>query len=271
MTLLNQTDGVLTTLIGQGSVDIGLGDGTDIITARSQEIPVKYAATVYADFPSVVVTKADSGITSAADLKGKTLGTPGRYGSGWIMLQALLGSVGLTPDDLTINLYPDYGQATGLAQAQVDAITGYLNNEPIQLTLQGIPVASLTVDNVVPLPGPGLIVGESTLAAKHDALAAFVAVTLDAMAQIKADPQLGLDATFATVPDLATAPDAQRAVLEATIGAWSNAYTDANGLGAIDPTSWQKSVAFMTAMPDSPVAGTVVPEDAFTTELLPAR
>jgi hypothetical protein len=44
-----------------------------------------------------------------------------------------------------------------------------------------------------------------------------------------------------------------------------------NGLGAIDPTSWGASVAFMTAMPDSPVAGIVVPADAFTTELLPAR
>jgi len=270
VTLLNQTNGVLTTLIGQGSVDIGLGDGTDIITARSQQIPVKYAATIYADFPSVVVTKADSGIASAADLKGKTLGIPGRYGSGWIMLQALLGSANLTPEDLTINLYPDYGQATALAQGQVAAITGYLNNEPVQLGLQGIPVTSLTVDSIVPLPGPGLIVGESTLAAKHDALAAFVAVTLDAMRQIIADPQVGLDATFAAVPDLATSADAQRAVLAATIGAWSNGYTDAHGLGAIDPTSWDKSVAFMTAMPGSPVASTVVPADAFTTALLPA-
>jgi hypothetical protein len=114
-------------------------------------------------------------------------------------------------------------------------------------------------------------VGESTLAAKHDALAAFVAVTLDAMRQIIADPQAGLDATFAVVPDLATAPDAQRAVLDATIAAWSNGYTDANGLGAIDPASWDKSVAFMTAMPGSPVASTVLPADAFTTELLPVR
>ena len=271
VTLMNQNDPELITLIGQGHVDIGLGDGTSIITARSQEIPVKYAAMIYADFPSVVVAKAGSGITTAADLKGRKLGTPGRYGSGWIMLQALLSSAALTPDDLTITLYPDYGQETGLAQDQVEAITGYLNNEPVQLQLQGMPVNILTVDGIVPLPGPGLVVGEQTLAAKHDALTTFVAVTLDSMRQIIADPQVGLDATFAAVPDLATAPDTQRAVLDATIAAWSNAYTDANGLGAIDPASWDRSVAFMTAMPDSPVAGTVVPADAFTTELLPAR
>ncbi len=272
VTLLNRIDPDLITLVAQGNVDIGLGDGTSIITARSQGIPVRYAATIYADFPSVVVAKASSGISSAADLKGRSLGTPGRYGSSWIMLQALLQSADLTSDDLAITLYPDFGQAVGLAQDQVDAATGFVNNEPVQLALQGTPVNVLAVDGIVPLPGPGLVVGESTLAAKHEALATFVAVTLGAMEQIKVDPQVGLDATFAAVPDLAAAPDTQRAILDATIAAWSNDYTDANGLGAIDPTSWDESVAFMTAMPDSPVApGGVVPADAFTTELLPVR
>ncbi len=271
VTLQNQIDPDLITLIGQGAVDIGLGDGTSIITARSQQIPVRYAARIYAHSPNVVVSKASSGITTAADLKGKTLGTPGRFGSGWIMLQALLASAGLTTDDLTITLYPDFGQRVGLAQDQVEAVTGFVNNEPVVLRLQGTPVNILTVDDVVPLPGPGLIVGESTLAAKHDALAAFVAATLDAMRQIQADPQAGLDATFAVVPDLAADPVTQRAVLDATVAAWSDAYTDAHGLGAIDPTAWERSIAFMTTMPGSPIAGPVVAADAITTELLPTN
>ena len=171
ITFINQTDTDLVTLIGQGNVDIGLGDGTSIITARSQDIPVRYAATIYADFPSVVVSKESSGIQSAADLKGRNVGTPGRYGSSWVMLQALLSSAGLTSDDLTFTLYPDYGQAVGLAQDQVDAATGFVNNEPVVLELQGTPVNVLTVDDIVPLPGPGLVVSEATLAAKHEALA----------------------------------------------------------------------------------------------------
>jgi NitT/TauT family transport system substrate-binding protein len=271
VTLLNQIDPELITLIAQGNVDIGLGDGTSIITARSQGFPIKYAATVYADFPAIVVSKASSGIVTAADLAGRSLGTPGRYGSGWIMLQALLSSADLTADDLTITLYPDFGQVVGLAQDQVESATGFVNNEPVVLALQGFPVNVLTVDDIVPLPGPGLVVGESTLAAKREALASFVAVTLEAMERIRAQPQLGLDATFAVVPELATKPELQAAILDATIAAWSNDYTDTNGLGAIDPTSWEASVAFMTAMPESPVKGEVVPADAFTTELLPIR
>ena len=41
-----------------------------------------------------------SGIKTAADLEGKKHRHPRQYGSSWIMLQALLGSAGLTPDDV---------------------------------------------------------------------------------------------------------------------------------------------------------------------------
>ena len=112
VTFQNRNDPELITLVGQGALDIGIGDGTSVIPAASQGIPVRYVATIYAKFPNVVFAKASSGIKTAADLKGRKLGTPGKYGSSWIMLQALLASAGLTPDDLTITLYPDYGQAT---------------------------------------------------------------------------------------------------------------------------------------------------------------
>jgi NitT/TauT family transport system substrate-binding protein len=271
VTLQNQIDPDLITLIGQGAVDIGLGDGTSLITARSQGIPIKYAASIYARFPSVVVANADSGITAPADLAGRRLGTPGRFGSGWITLLAILSSAGLSAEDLDITLYRDFGQAAGLAQGQVDAITGFLNNEPIVLARQGIDVNVLAVDDIVPLPGNGLVVGEATLAARPDDLAAFVAVTLAAMEDITADPQLGLDATFAMVPELATDPDLQLAILEATAQAWHSDVTDAQGLGAFDPADWTASIEFMRAMPESPVAGPVTADQIVTTELLPVR
>jgi NitT/TauT family transport system substrate-binding protein len=269
VTFQNGRDDELTTLIGQGAVDIGISDGTSVIPAASQGIPIKYAATIYGQFPSVVVTKTTSGISKAADLKGHKFGIPGKYGSSWVMLQALLSSAGLTPDDLIITLYPDYGQAVALSQGQVDAATGFANNEPVQLKLQGIDTTVLHVDQIVPLPGPGLVVGTATLAAKHDALKAFVAATLRAMTEIKADPQKGVDASIAAVQDLGTNPTLQRAILDATIAIWSSPYTDAHGLGAIDTAAWAKSVAFMDSMPDGAVPSPLPAEQLVTTELLP--
>jgi NitT/TauT family transport system substrate-binding protein len=247
VTLQNKIDPDLITLLGQGAVDIGSGDGTSVIPAVSQGIPVVYTSTIYGQFPSVVLAKADSGITSAADLKGKKIGIPGKFGSSWIMLQALLQSAGLTPDDVEIVLFPDFGQAAALQQGAVDAATGFANNEPIQLRKAGIEPVVLTVDDVVPLPGPGLVTGTMTLADKHDALARFTAVTLDAMDQIAADPQQGLDATFAVVPDLAADPELQRQILDATIATWRNDRTNAP-YGAIDEAGWTQSVEFMQGL-----------------------
>ena len=116
MTLQNKIDPDLITLLGQGAIDIGSGDGTSVIPAVSQGIPIVYTATIYGQFPSVVIANAGSGIKTAADLAGKRIGIPGRFGSSWIMLQALLGSAGLTPDDVTIVEFPGL-QAGGRAPA----------------------------------------------------------------------------------------------------------------------------------------------------------
>ena len=70
VTFQNKIDPDLVTLVGQGSIDVGLADGTSVIPAVSNGIPIKYVATIYGKFPSVVFAKASSGIwaISAASL-----------------------------------------------------------------------------------------------------------------------------------------------------------------------------------------------------------
>lgn len=264
----NKIDPDLIALVGQGSIDVGLADGTSVIPAVSQGIPVRYVATVYGRFPSVVFAKVSSGITRPADLAGKRLGIPGRYGSSWIMLQALLKSANLTPEDLDIVEYPDFGQGTAVAADAVEAATGFVNNEPVQLERNGEPVTVLHVDEVVPLPGNGLIVGAATLETKRDAISGFVAATLRAMEEIRTDPQAGLDASVAAVPDLGTAADVQRAILNATIDTWTGPEQEARGLGAIDSGDWDTSIAYLESL--GLVPNPVSADDMVDTGLLPA-
>lgn len=241
----NKIDPDLITLVGQGAIDVGIGDGTSVIPAVSQGIPVRYIATIYGKFPSIVFAKASSGITKAADLAGRKIGTPGRYGSGWIMLQALLGSAGLKTDDVDIVEYPDFTQRAAVEQGAVDAATGFANNEPVQLELDGDKAVVLRIDAITPLPGPGLIAGTSTLETRGDAIEAFVTATLRAMTAIADDPEMGLDAAIAAVPELASARDAQLAVLNATIDSWSGPVQAAEGLGAIDRDGWTASIEYL--------------------------
>lgn len=267
VTFQNKIDPDLVTLVGQGSIDVGLADGTSVIPAVSNAIPIKYVATIYGRFPSIVFAKASSGIADAGDLKGRKLGIPGRFGSSWIMLQALLKSANLTADDLQIVEYPDFGQGAAVTQGAVDAATGFANNEPVQLRLTGEEVTILRVDEVTPLPGNGLIVGLDALDAKGDAIAAFVAATLRAMDEITKDPEKGLEAALTAVPDLAANRDAQAAILDATIQVWRGPNQDARGLGAIEPGDWEKSVSFMTELGLVPNPVTV--EDLVDTGFLP--
>ena len=265
----NKIDPDLVTLVGQGSIDVGLADGTSVIPAVSQGIPIKYVATIYGQFPSIVFAKASSGIATAADLEGKKLGIPGRFGSSWIMLQALLASANLTPDDVEIVEYPDFGQGAAVAQGAVDAATGFANNEPVQLELTGEEVTVLRVDEITPLPGNGLITGTSTLDTKSDAIAGFIAATLRAMEEIADNPEVGLDAAITAVPELGSARNVQAAILDATIEVWGGPAQEERGFGAIEPSDWEQSISYLETLGLVPNPVTV--EDVIETGLLPAQ
>jgi NitT/TauT family transport system substrate-binding protein len=267
VTFQNKIDPDLITLVGAGSVDLGLADGTSVIPAVSQAIPIKYVATIYGQFPSIVFSKTSAGIDAPEDLAGRTLGIPGRYGSSWIMLQALLASADLTPDDLEIVEYPDFGQGAAVIAGAVETATGFVNNEPIQLELSGEPATVLHVDDVVPLPGNGLIAGDATIEAKRDAIEAFIAATLRAMAEIQADPEVGLDAAIVAVPELGTARETQAAILDATIDVWTGPVQEASGLGAISVDDWDASIAYLATLDllERPVTA----DAAVDTSLLP--
>ena len=267
VTFENKIDPELITLLARGAVDIGMADGTSLIPAVSQGIPVRYGATIYGRDPNVVFSLGETGIESAADLAGATIGIPGRYGSSWVALQALLASEGLTPDDAQITTYPDFGQAVAVAAGQVEAATGFATNEPVQLGLQGLDVNVLRVADVAPLPGPGLVAGVDTIENKGEALRAFTAATIRAMEEISADPQAGLRATFARVPELSDDPETQLAILEATVDSWMGEHAAEHGLGSVDRAAWESGLEIMRSLPDSTVADELTVEDLLTDAL----
>ena len=268
VTFQNKIDPDLITLIGAGAVDIGSADGTSVIPAVSQGIDVVYVATIYGTYPSVVFAKTSSGITTAADLEGRRIGIPGQFGSSWIMLQALLGSAGLTPDEVEVLPYPDFGQGIALSADAVDAATGFANNEPVVLGLSGVEVSVLHVDGIVPLPGPGLVAGRATLASKGDAIRAFIAATLRAMREIAADPGVGLEAAIVAVPGLEESRETQRAILDATVAIWASGAGGVDSFGSIDAADWEASLRFMDSL--GLVAGEVSVDDLVDDSYLPA-
>ena len=143
---------------------------------------------------------------------------------------------------MEIREYPQFNQVDGLASGDVDLITGFRNNEPLRLEGRGMDVGLLTVDDVAPLPGPGVIVGDDLLASDPDLVRAFVDATAAAQAAVIEDPDMGFAAATDAVPTIAEDPDVARAVLEATVELWAG---DGFADGAIDVELWELAYATM--------------------------
>jgi NitT/TauT family transport system substrate-binding protein len=229
-------------LVADGQAQFGVADATDVMIARTSGIPIRYASTLYQRFPVAIIGEVDSTPATPADLEGRTIGTPGMFGSSWHALLALLAAGGLTVDDVTIREYPQFNQVEGLANGDVELITGFRNNEPIRLEGLGTTSGFLTVDDYAPLPGPGIIVGDELLADDPDLVRAFVEATAAAQAAVIDDPDLGFAAAEVAVPTIAEAPEVARAVLDATIDLWLG---EGFGNGAISLDLWSDAYATM--------------------------
>ena len=272
VTLQNQIDPDLISLVGSGGLDLALADGTSMIPAVSKGIPVRYLATIYGVLPNVVIARTDAGIMSPADLAGKRVGTPGQYGSGYLTLLGILGEASLSIGDVSLDLYPDYGQTQALITGAADATTGYANNDLVQAQAAGVEVEVFYASSAAPFAGPGLISSPDTIAAKRDAIRAFIAATLEAMRQIAANPELGVDAAAKVVPEVAATPAARAnslAVMKATVGVWAGPLQEGAGYGAISVEGWETSISFMRSIPGQQVLDGLKASDIVDESLLP--
>jgi NitT/TauT family transport system substrate-binding protein len=249
-------------LVADGQAEFGVADATDVMIARTSGIPIRYVSTLYQGFPVGLIGSPDD-VAEPSQLAGATIGTPGRFGSSWHALLALLDAGGLSEADVTIREYPQFDQVEGLANGDVEVITGFRNNEPLRLEARGIEVAVLDVDTVAPLPGPGVIVGDELLAAEPDLVRAFAVATAAAQAAVIDDPDLGFSAAETAVPTIAEDPDVARAVLDATVVLWAG---DGFGDGIIDLALWETGYATMTRL--GFIDGSVPLEDMIAPDIL---
>jgi NitT/TauT family transport system substrate-binding protein len=272
VTIQNQIDPDLINLVGSGAVDIALADGTSVIPAVSNGIPIRYMATVYGILPNVIIARADAGISTPSDLANRKVGTPGQYGSGYLTLLGILAEAALEVSDIQLELYPDFGQTQALITGQADAVTGYANNDLVQAEAAGLELSVFYASASAPFAGPGLISSPETISAKRDAIRAFIAATLDAMEQISANPELGVDAAAKVVPEVA-ADEATRAkslaVMKATINVWRGLVQESEGLGAIDRAGWATSLEFLRGLPDQGIRADLTVEELLDESLLP--
>ncbi len=255
-------------LLGTGALNFGVAGGDEVMVARSQGVPLVYVASWFQQYPITITALEGANIRTVADLKGRTVGVPGRYGATYVGLLALLDSAGMQLSDIQLREI-GFTQTQALAQKQVEAVVGYVNNEPVQLRALGQAITTINVFDNVALVSNGLVTDEKTLRDDPDLVRRVTRAVLRGIQSTIDNPEEAITLAIPTIPGSAEKRDQLRAVLTATLPLLQSPQTQAHGLGYCDPTTWAASRDLLRKLK---VLGSDIDLDkTYTNAFLPTR
>lgn len=225
-----ETDGVK--LVGANELPFAVVSGEQVLLARAQGLPVVYVMAWFQKFPVAVIAKADSDITTPADLQGKKIGTPTLDGANFVGLQALLANAGIKTEDVNIQAI-GFNQVPALSTGQVDAAVVYANNEPIRLTAQGEKFNTFNVGDYVSLAANGILSNETMIKQEPERVRGFVAALAHGITDTLANPDEAYTISKKYVLSIED-DEVEKKVLAASIEMWKT-----NRIGYSDPAAWE--------------------------------
>lgn len=225
-------------LLAQGRLDFVVGDAEDVVTLRAQD-PERtrfvYVMALFQRVPNALFSLEEKNITRPADLRGKTVGIPGLFGSSYTSFQAVLQAAGLMESDVMVEQI-GFTQLEAVVSGRVDVALGFVNNEPLVLAAQGTAVNVIPVGPYSPSPGSGVITTDAVLS-QGDLATRFLAASQRGVALTLGDPEAAFESARGFVENL---DEVRFAVLEATLPLWRSPYSRANGIGFTDPAKWSE-------------------------------
>ena len=206
-------------LLRSGRADLAILDIHDLAIAREQGIDlVGVAAIVQRPLAAVIAADREQ-VKTPADLVGKHVGVTG-LPSDDAVLESVLEAGGLDLGDVEKTTI-GFEAVPSLLAGKLDAATAFWNAEGV--TLAGkLPTREFRVDDFGAPPYPELVLATTPekLDADADGIAATVAAIGEGYDEVVADPEAGLDALTAAVPELDR--ESQRAQLEAVLPAFGD-------------------------------------------------
>lgn len=247
-----------------GEEDVVFAGGDEMMQARSTGVDVVNWATMYQQYPVVLIADAQSGISTPEDLRGKTVGLPGPYGENYYGLLAMLDSYDLE-NDVTVE-YIGYTQTAAITSGEVDAIIGFSNNDSVAIANAGVEVVEMPlVKGDLPLIGVGL--GSMADDLDPETMAKLLEAIERGTETAEADIEKTLDVTQKYVPSLAD-PD-QRELAGKVLVETLELYKGGDVFGAQDEPTWGAMSKFLL---EADVLETEVDaSEAYTTAVLEAR
>lgn len=265
---LDDGNGSITTvqIVGNGEYDVGQTALATMAIGRSKGLPVKAIAGFVQQNDLGLMVPKDSGIKSAADLKGRKLVfTAGSLETPF--LDRFLASGHLTRADVEL-LNVDASAKAGMYM--MNRADGVFSSTSFLLAIVDAKRPTISIrfaDIGLQFPTFGLFATEKSIAAKHDALRRFASVVAGCWAFIfDGHEDAGVKAVMAARPQGKLDPKVLRQQIDTMKG---YALTDAVRslpFGTQALSDWQRAVAILSnaGVLDKPVD----PADLFTNDLI---
>jgi putative hydroxymethylpyrimidine transport system substrate-binding protein len=250
--------------VAAGRVDLAVSYEPEVLLAADQGLDVEAVAAVVDSPLTSLISLPQDGISSAADLDGKTVGTAGiPYQSDY--LETILGTAGLAAKaaeevNVGLNLLPT------LIGGRVDAILGgFRNIEGVDLRLRGLDPRIVPVDRLgVPTYDELVLVArKSTVEGHPEAIRAFIEALARGTDYARVHPQEAANAVLSA--GMGLDPMQTRAEVAATLPLL--APPQGHPYGYLDPKAWQAYGAWMAG--HDLISSAPSPSEVLTNELLP--
>ncbi len=219
-------------ILASGEGNIGLsGDELEVLKANKTGADYVAIAAMYQRSPFGYAWLAETNITSAEDLVGLRIG--GVQGD-QIRIDAIFTLNGLPVD---YEFVPMSFDPQPLVDGDVDVITAYVTNQPVQLELQGIETGSAPFSDFgLKSYGDVLFASRAYLDENRDLVVAYLRGLLQGVEANRSDPEAVIPILVEQYgADNEIDEDYARAGNPAYIALMDSDFTDANGLLSMDP------------------------------------
>ncbi|HAA24485.1 MAG TPA: hypothetical protein DCR93_20655 [Cytophagales bacterium] len=229
--------------VANGSEDIGIGVPNQILTARSNEVPLTIVAQVFQDSPNRYILKAANQINSLQQLAGKKVGL--WLGGDEAEFIAMLRSQGMALEDVDLvsqgfSVIPFLEEEYILSQ-----VTTY--NELNQIKAQGYSEDDLQIispeDYKAAIPGDVIFVRQDFIETKLETLVSFLSASMKGWQYAIDNPDSTIDLILRVNPELDRAD--QESQLREVIKLVTYGNAQKSGLGVMTQEDYERTLKIL--------------------------
>jgi NitT/TauT family transport system substrate-binding protein len=180
-----------------GDAEFGMAPADQVLVARSNGSPIVAIAALYQRSPIAFISLAENNITKPQDFIGKNVFVDDVAGATGIAYAAMMSSLEI--DRSLINEIPrDDFSNEPLTSGRVDVMSAFVNNQPVQLQLEGHEVNTiLASDYGIDIYANVIFTTEDTIANHPELVERFLQAVVQGIDAAVSDPQKAAEITVA--------------------------------------------------------------------------